>query len=57
MIRVMMLTRKCEVIGHARYEDKINVEMWGIDPHTSRMQSERSTIWATTPLRLASNLS
>ena len=26
------------------------VEMVGIDPTTSRMQSERSTIWATSPI-------
>ena len=25
------------------------LEMWGIDPRTCRMQSERSTIWATSP--------
>ena len=25
------------------------LEMRGIDPRTSRMQSERSTIWATSP--------
>ena len=23
------------------------LEMWGIDPHASRMQGESSTIWAT----------
>ena len=27
------------------------LEMRGIDPRTSRMQSERSTIWATSPLK------
>ena len=27
----------------------IEVEMRGIDPRTSRMLSERSTIWATSP--------
>lgn len=25
------------------------MEIQGIDPHTSRMLSERSTIWATSP--------
>ena len=29
-----------------------NVEMRGIDPRTSRMLSERSTIWATSPYSL-----
>ena len=28
-----------------------NLEMPGIDPGTSRMLSERSTIWATPPLK------
>ena len=27
----------------------LDLEMRGIDPRTSRMQSERSTIWATSP--------
>ena len=27
----------------------MKMEMQGIDPHTSRMLSERSTIWATSP--------
>ena len=31
------------------YEKWVKMEMPGIDPGTSRMQSERSTKWATSP--------
>ncbi len=29
------------------------MEMQGIDPRTSRMLSERSTIWATSPIQIS----
>ncbi len=39
---------KQQVFIHKRVKSD-SVEKWGIDPHTSRMLSERSTIWATSP--------
>ncbi len=33
-------------------EESAKMEYLGIDPSTSRMLSERSTIWASTPLKL-----
>ena len=30
--------------------EKCQMEMRGIEPHASRMLSERSTIWATSPI-------
>ncbi len=34
------------------HKRKTELEMRGIEPRASRMQSERSTIWATSPLEL-----
>ena len=50
IIGIMMLIHRREALGYPRYENRIILEMWGIDPHASRMRSERSTIWATSPL-------
>ena len=42
------MTRTEYRAGHFSYP-RPGLEKWGIDPHTSRMRNERSTIWATSP--------
>ena len=50
----MKFAKKFKNISQANIIFK--VEKLGIDPSASRMLSERSTIWATSPIRIIRNL-